>query len=380
MRGIAAFLVFFHHFLLAFYGASYGPSAIHLYGWEVRYGKSVFSFLSNGNFCVCVFFVLSGFVLSRKYFEVNKISTLVSGAQRRFVRLYIPVAATLTLAYILTHFHLFNNVPVSKIAGTEWWFAGMWDIPHTFRKYWECLTYSTMFYGDSTFDTSMWTISTELYGSLFVFAFLALTHNTRNRLFMLALVFAYCKVTNQEYFASFTFGIALNYVERSPFAGQKLRPALVAIALLVVGLVLGSYPSTIDISGTMYMHVPQFIMDYAYWFHTVGACFVVLAFVLFPPFQRAVSIRPFRFLGYISFCFYLLHPVVMGCFSCFAFLQLFGRFGYNVSVSIVFVLTMAVLFLMSWLMTRYIDAPGIQLAKYLYERWGMEKPETEAAR
>src|ERR1035437_10886835 len=93
IRGLAALLVFFHHFSLAFYPAffTHDPGASHLNGLEVQYGTSVFSVFSNGNFCVCIFFVLSGFVLSRKYFQSNTFSVLLSGAQRRFVRLYIPI-------------------------------------------------------------------------------------------------------------------------------------------------------------------------------------------------------------------------------------------------------------------------------------------------
>ena len=79
IRGIASLLVVLHHFFLAFYIAyfSFDPGASNLRGLEIKYGQSVFSVLSNGHFCVCVFFVLSGFVLSRKYFQTNDFQVIV---------------------------------------------------------------------------------------------------------------------------------------------------------------------------------------------------------------------------------------------------------------------------------------------------------------
>jgi hypothetical protein len=57
-------------------------------------------------------------------------------------------------------------------------------------------------------------MSIELYGSLLIFSFLALTHNTRNRFFMLVMVLLYFWVTNHEQYATFIFGISLNYIEK----------------------------------------------------------------------------------------------------------------------------------------------------------------------
>ncbi len=152
----------------------------HLNGWDIRYGKSAFSVLTNGNFYVCVFFVLSGFVLSHKYFNDNRIAILVSAAQRRFIRLYIPVAFTLILSYLFIKAHLYLNAPVSRIAHSEWWFERKWVFDSPGKMLWKCLISDTMFAGNSSFDTSMWTMSIEIYYSFVVFAFLALTHGVRN--------------------------------------------------------------------------------------------------------------------------------------------------------------------------------------------------------
>jgi peptidoglycan/LPS O-acetylase OafA/YrhL len=371
IRGVAALLVFFHHFLLAFYSGyySFNAGATHLHGLDIAYGQSVFSVLSNGHFCVCVFFVLSGLVLSRKYFLTNKFEIIVSGAQRRFLRLYIPVASVIIIAYLLMQAGLFYNVAASKITHSEWWLGSLWTFPDVTQKLLYSLTVGTMFRGDATFDTSLWTMSIEFMGSLLVFAFLALTHNTRNRPACLFLVFCYFVFADDPFMAAFLFGISLNYVSATSGWWNKYCKAVLVILLLFTGLFLGSYPTAGDVRNTTFAYFPRWLMDHHNWFHVIGGYFLVLSFVLSPALQRVISRRPFRFLGYISFSFYLLHPLVIGSFACYLCLQLYQPLGYNAAVLVVFISTVCVCIFLSWLMTRYIDDPGIRLSKYVYNKW-----------
>jgi peptidoglycan/LPS O-acetylase OafA/YrhL len=379
IRGVSAFLVFIHHFLFAFYPAcyTYNLSDSHLNGLGIYYGKSVFSVFSNGHFFVIVFFVLSGYVLSRKYFLTNNTELLISGALRRFLRLYIPVAATLILAYLLLVMHLYYNGPVAQITHSQCWLSKWWLFQQPLQSLLYCLVKGTMFYGDSSFNSVLWTISYEFAGSLFVYAFLAFTHNTRNKLLSVLLVLLYCKLTNSYFTAAFMLGISLNFIETMAPHLKSTLTAIVVSILFLCGLILGSYPDglfilhpqNILIQDTVFMHFPQRIINYAEWFHDLGAWFLVMAFVLSPALQRVISFWAFKFLGYISFSFYLIHCLVIGSFSCYLFLCLSGRFGYNHSVAIVFILTTLTCLILSWAMTKYIDEPGVKFSKYIYKTW-----------
>jgi len=373
IRGVAAFSVVIHHFLLAFYSACYNfdEHATHLHNWDVKFGRSLYNVFANGNYCVCIFFVLSGFVLSRKYFKNNTLEFLISGAQRRFVRLYIPVAAALIIAFIMMEAHAFFNHQVAPITHSDWWLGVQFGFTDIWTQFYKCLLYRTMFFVDGTFITSTWTIAIEFYYSMIVFAFLALTHGTRNRTTSLIIMLLFCCLTDNAFLTAFMLGISLNYTEARKNHLSRKTLLFASAALLLVGLVLGSYPTNNQILHTFYGRTPEFIVltINSNWFHTVGAYLLVLAFVLSTRLQHFLSLRLFRFLGYISFAIYLLHPLVIGSITSYIFLQAYPRVGYNASVGLAFLVTIAACVPASWLMTRYIDGPGIKLAKKIYTRY-----------
>ena len=370
VRGIAAFLVFLHHFCLAFYPALYSVDmkATHLQGGaEITYGHSLFRILINGNFYVQVFFVLSGFVLSRKYFITNDLELVISGAHRRFLRLYIPVTVTVILSYILLVTGSYFNIPVCVLTHSEAWLGKMCHFYYPFNRLLSGIGGSTIFQGDSSFVATLWTLSIEFYGSLFVFAFLAFTHFTKYRVIFLLLAMYYFFFTDSYYYMSFVFGISLNYTERWLQNVQRKYVQAGGCILLILALVLGSYPSNNMTEGTIFENLGNSILAYHVWGNAVGAYLLIFSFMCVPLLQRIVNVRPLRFLGYISFSLYLLHPVLLGSWSSWLFLEIHDGVGYGVCTAVVFLSTVALLIPISWLMAKYVDQFGIRFAKRVYE-------------
>ncbi len=372
IRGFAAFMVFCHHFLLSFYSAHYffTRELQHLPNdWELKYGQSVFSVLTNGNYFVNVFFVLSGLVLSRKYYRTNNFSDLVSGAHRRFLRLYIPIAFTIILVYILMLSGLFYNHEAGKFVKSQWCYENSFHFPDVGVQFIQALLYNALLNGDQTFNTTFWTMPIELYGSLFVFAFLALTHTIKNRKNMLILLVIFCFFSNSMNVAMFSVGISLNLIENKTLLANKYLNTLIALLILLAGLTIGSYPSNNSIKNTLFENMDPYMMNYAGWFHPVGAYLLVLSIVLSPALQKVFSMRIFAFLGYISFSLYLLHVPLISSFGSYLLIRTHNQIGYNQSVLLVFVTTAILLLFVSWLMTKYIDEGGVKLAHRVYERY-----------
>jgi peptidoglycan/LPS O-acetylase OafA/YrhL len=103
LRGLAALTVVFLHYVTAFYPAfvTANYSQIHTKsGIELFIAKSPLDIFYAGNFAVCIFFVLSGYVLSMKYFQFKNQNILIKSAIKRYFRLVIPVFASVSIAFI----------------------------------------------------------------------------------------------------------------------------------------------------------------------------------------------------------------------------------------------------------------------------------------
>jgi peptidoglycan/LPS O-acetylase OafA/YrhL len=374
IRGMAALCVFFHHFTLAFYPAYYTHVAAqtHLNGLELAYGESVFRFLTCGSFCVHIFFILSGYVLSRKYMRENDLNIIVSSAQKRYLRLFIPVGTTLVIAYLLMVGGLYYNRSVAAITYSHEWLGDFWTFANPTIVFLKSFFYQTMFHGQNLLDTTLWTMSIELYGSMLVFALLALTHNTRSKGLSFVLMGIALILMNKTLYTCFVLGISFNYLERNP---PKMNPAVrfaVTTFLLVVGCILGSYSQHVN-TGSIFDKLPATFMAARNTFHIAGGYFVILSVVLSPRLQSFFSTTALRFLGHISFSLYLLHCLIIGSFSCYIFLKLYEPLGYNAAVGIVFVLTTVLVFVLSHLMANHVDLKGVALAGKYYNRLFRQK-------
>ncbi len=161
-------------------------------------------------------------------------------------------------------------------------------------------------------------------------------------------------------------GVALCYLEPWIAERRGKLTSVLSVVLLVISLLLGSLPFCVTFPDTWQATIKTEVWDYTQWCTTLAAFLIIVANFLAPLLQKVMSLRLFRFLGYISFSLYLLHALVIGSFSSWLFLKLFDSYGYNTSVLIVFLSSTAVLLPCSWLMARFVDQPGILLAKRVY--------------
>ncbi|MFZ2835300.1 MAG: acyltransferase family protein, partial [Candidatus Moraniibacteriota bacterium] len=183
LRGLAAFVVVFHHFILAFYPALFsGPDNVtHMAsGKEIFLSGSVLNLFYNGNFAVCVFFVLSGYVLSHKFFVFKDNEIITASAVKRYLRLAIPVAFSVFCAYILMKFSLFYNQQAAEASGSGW-LGGFWDFKPDFIDSLNQTFIGTFFSNVFEYNMTLWTIAFEFFGAFLVFGFLALFGKMKNR-------------------------------------------------------------------------------------------------------------------------------------------------------------------------------------------------------
>jgi len=115
--------VLLFHYLAVFFPAAVGghQSLAHL-RFEAPFYKSPLWFLVNGDFSVSIFFVLSGYVLTRDIYRNNDRRTVVRRAVGRLFRLGIPAGASIVLVFFLLKGNLYFINSAADITGSASFF------------------------------------------------------------------------------------------------------------------------------------------------------------------------------------------------------------------------------------------------------------------
>lgn len=374
IRGLAAFLVCIHHFLLAYYPALFTGNVLqtHTNSLEINFYHSPFIFLINGRLFVYIFFILSGFVLSKKTFFQPDIKYLNSAFARRYPRLYIPVFVALVIAYLCIRLHLNHNIEVGKVTKSLWLETHHGD--PSLVRFLASLIYKAMFFRDDHYLTVLWTISIEFYGSLLVFGTMALTGMLRNSYFFLIVIFLIFLVSLKFEYCAFVLGMVLNYFATYQITNGFYKRLLVMV-LIVGGLFLGGFPNiyitaTPSLNGTIYEFLNYAkIIKYGGLLNCIGAFCLISAVFQSNLLQRFFSHRVLSFLGNISFSLYLIHIIILLSFSTILFQFLSASLDYNLSALIVLGLSFILLIALSFVMTIYVDKKSLSISSKLYNKY-----------
>ncbi len=259
----------------------------------------------NGTASVGFFFVLSGYVLTIRPFQIPSASYLAGATVKRLPRLMLPAAVTILAGYIILRFALNYNVEASAFTGSQWLrdFGNAYHPvgfePSLASAFTECIT--VFFKGYSFhYNSNLWTMKPELFGSLLVFAIagalmLKVPRSIKHAVFIVALVGCYFAVNKL-----FPF-VAGAYIAFSFGTGAKpWRNAWIGYAAIIASLLCFSAFSWADI-------------------HTVGAALLIVALISTPSAARHLSGRVGLWLGRFSFPIYLVHMLVLVSASSYAF-------------------------------------------------------------
>lgn len=318
LRGVAAIIVVFFHAMLGFFPAqsgyfAYFPASDSLMG-EPWFG------LFNGNAAVGFFFVLSGFVLTRAYFQDGDDTALARGAVKRWPRLAVPVLIAVLISWLLLRYGLYFNKSVAPVTKSAWLYNNFEKADPGFLSALLEGAFLTFFRGDTSYNTVIWTMRIELAGSYVAFGLALIMGRMPRNAFWLVLVAPLIVVLLSHYNAghlvSFPLGVVLAYI----FARRSVALPLWAVGGLLIlaayllgytGRAMGAYSF---LGGILIDRVDH---NYVYVFASV---LVIVAVEASAPVRRMLNGRISSFLGELSFPLYLLHVPVLCSAGCYAFL------------------------------------------------------------
>jgi peptidoglycan/LPS O-acetylase OafA/YrhL len=325
LRGVASVQVLLSHGMLAFFTnfALASPSSHTVAGYL---GVSPLFFLIDGASAVCIFFVLSGYVLTPVFTHSRATDAAMIGS--RFLRLGIPAVAGCAFSVIMFQAFGGYHETAGAIAQSQWladgwrpssdlWFLkdalvngvilGFQDVS---VAQWFGFPGSLLPSMENSFVTPLWTLSIEFYGSMFV---LLLARSKSWTLIIIALI-----IFSRSYFLCFIAGYL---AARFDLGGKRLlMPWPIAAAVTVIGLAVcmaghfWSPESAIKFCTWSEQVLPPCpLMKPSYLMRVYGATVFTLGIMQCGPIRTFLAHRRLRALGRLSFPIYLTHwPIIFG--------------------------------------------------------------------
>jgi len=358
IRGLAALAVLLGHSLIFVWPASVG----RVISWPFV------NMIVDGHAAVLMFFVLSGFVLTRPYFlevagQPPRQMHVPTFYLRRFTRIWMPWLAVFGLSALaqVTIFHPWKTIPPLNS-----WYGWFWQAPLTWKNFFlQCVFRQHA--ADVQLMVQDWSLGVELKASALLpcLIYAARKFTPWSLLVISGLLVIW--LPTGHYYTAFIFGVWLAHGAEGVVRRLKPRPLSDKIGLLVAGLLL--YEASHFFTETLGWRIGS---KYPLLATGMGCALILLASLSSRRIQAVLNLSPLVFLGKISYSVYLLQFIIILCLlppwiHC---LNLIGmeKPVWLLPLSLIF--SVGVTVGLSALSYRYIETPCIELGQWLSKkRW-----------
>lgn len=375
LRGLAALNVVFAHFIGSFFPGtfligSFLPILNLGADWKRVSGDSFAPYLNilisplvnvfyGGRFAVLIFFVLSGYVLSSPYFHENGFNKLRRRMFGRYIRLNIPIAASVAISFFVYRSELYFNIPAASLTDSGAWLAQFFGAGVSLNHAVKMAVYESVFFGSGLLNPPLWTMKIEFIGSIYLLTYYIIKPAIKEFISFILVVIMLYSFTGDDsiYFIAIFSGALLNKIRIN---------ATYNAPLFTIGLFFGAAQMQ---SVIFYVLPDAGLLNHVFWakenFYTaIGGWMVSLAVI--NGFGKSFLQNGMcQKLGEISFPLYLVHFIILCSVSCaiYIFLPRNSMFiTINFCVYIIACLCAAAFFV-------NIDKPAVNLAHRLTASW-----------
>ncbi len=407
LKGFACLGVFTHHFFLSFFPASYfGAEAAVMTasGFDAALSVEPYSFFVNGNFWVCLFLVVSAFLVSSTIFRLRisyeafpcsasdsvshkkerqddqmpVFDVLSTTLLKRYLRLMIPAALIGIFSYFLTDLLTITGLNYLGKVNT---FSFPSFLYHAIIHMW--------LFVDSSVQGPFWMLHYLLFGSyLAILIALATPLKSRAALPIQLFLTVIFGILNR-YYAVIVLGVMICYLYHyrtalretsdknflnkvmSLFAQNKILQSTAGILLLLAGLFLGAYPSYVRPDNIYRVFNAYAFRDPDAYelIHGIAAACLLASFFLLKGLAELFSTKPFLFLGKLSFSIFLVHSMLLEHLGYYIMHKMNTLIGnYSLAGILTYLLLFCLLIPLSFACRNTIERFGDRICKKLFSR------------
>jgi peptidoglycan/LPS O-acetylase OafA/YrhL len=299
-------------------------------------------------FAVFIFFVLSGFVLSKSVAKPK--GTLSTLFLARYLRLTVPMLASLIYARILYSLFPTARINLDAIEPQNLWLhkAISGPLPNFMGTLREGL-YKVYLTGVSNLNSVVWTMRKELVGSIVIY----LLYRFCPKPFQLAAIGIVAAVTlYSTVYIGFPIGAFLfEGWQRGWFRQTKWLWVVTFVLSLGLACEWTKIPLAYSKSTPIFL---SFLTADSF-YYSLAAGLLIYSIMTNELLRRLLCARVPQFLGRISFAFYLIHFPFLVCVMAWLFLHCPGPDGPKVFFTFVLFIFSAIA--IAWLFTISIDEP-----------------------
>ncbi len=357
-------MVLLSHLSLTFYPylhAFGGKSDLHENEIQTTIHNSPFGFFFSGTSAVFIFFVLSGFILTKVALKKSSSPTKVlSMSVKRYPRLMIPALTSCLIAYL--SFLIFD---IKSANLTDW-----------INNYGKSQTYSLIdavysgmidvFFvsGRSSYNPVLWTMMIELFGSLIVYG-LCLNRMVLNIPFLACTVLIATILLTISKAIDPNLGLGLcSFYGGYLFSiyGTEISSKL-ALPLAIFGLYLAGAHNT----SFSYSWIQAFMGDYTYYVSNfLSGFFIVYAILYNSRLNNLFSGKIPVFMGKVSFSVYLLHMPILSVLGVSLFNCIYRSTGlFDFSAMMASVITITLIYILSLIFYKFVDSKAMTISNFL---------------
>jgi peptidoglycan/LPS O-acetylase OafA/YrhL len=373
LRGVSAFIVFMAHFKPTFC-IDINEQLLDRIGLlgvgERMFAENFLRTFYEGTLPVFIFWFMSAFVISIKMFDrsVNENNRyLVEAASKRYFRFAIPVFVSSLLCFILIKSNLMLNHQLANAAGhgyEDGWLGLWYNFDPGIIHFLKTTIVEVFLTGNCNYNIALWTMTPELMGSMLCFGVFAIAGKNKFRFVIysavgLFMIIAGLRDVNYFVYLIFLCGViwcdSVYSQDKDVLLKEKFKLTFnskwIAFGLLIISF-----------GATIYSDVFHPIPENLYYFfnYPVKTVALTLSISNFSMMRKFFELRPFRFMGKLSFSFYLLHIPIM--FSAGIYMYMYAGITSPYKTLIVFVFLSVLITACSYVFMLLVDKKAIKIS------------------